>query len=107
MQNGSHALSGPVRQGASAERQVEELVSESYSEMMGRVALRCAYGWLNRFSTAPYKGAPKSADASNLKKAAANGNCHSMRAIVCLQLFHDVLDMKVDCGFRYSQVIRD
>jgi len=45
--------------GASAERQVEELVSESYSETIGRVALRCAYGWLNRFSTPPYESAPK------------------------------------------------
>jgi hypothetical protein len=30
-----------------------------------------------------------------------------MRAIICLQLFHDVLDVEVDSGFRYGQVIRD
>src|SRR5215813_3639837 len=44
---------------------------------------------------------------SDGQQAATNGDCDRMRPVICTQFIHQVLDMKVDGGFRYVQLVRN
>ena len=48
---------------------------------------------------------PPKVATSEVKQPAPQRNGHRVRSIVCTQLVDDVLDVEVDCGFRYRQSI--